>query len=209
MPSPSDSRWEKELRRKETRKKGDKKNSSGKLGGNEAYIHREWEEGRYLQFRGSIHEQVGDTNLGARVTFSPSHVENARAWSKANDPAWLSHAVLPRAFQACFVTTRIGWIKPGHAWLQIQLNLHINMRRLLETLTEDHRETVALRRTIELPKLIDKTTDIVVYYGRVFFFFFLNLFPCKKARLLNDCGSSSPRPLWEHFAIFTALRTTS
>lgn len=79
MPSPSDSQWEKELRRKETRKKGDKKNSSGKLGGNEAYIHREWEEGRYLQFRGSIHEQVGDTNLGARVTFSPSHVENARA----------------------------------------------------------------------------------------------------------------------------------
>jgi len=32
----------------------------------------------------------------------------------------------------------------------------------------------------------------------------------KKDRLLNDdCESFSPRPLWEHFAIFTAARTTS
>lgn len=54
-------------------------------------------QGRYSQFRGSIHKQVGDTNLSARVTFSPSPSlfslflpEKAR--SKANDFVWLSRA---------------------------------------------------------------------------------------------------------------------
>lgn len=76
-------------------RKGIRRIGGGKLEGNEAYIHREWEEGRYLQFRGSIHEQVGDTNLGARVTFSPSHVENARAWSE-----W-SRLIIARGVPPC------------------------------------------------------------------------------------------------------------
>jgi len=76
---PSSDSGKKRITKEGNKEEKDKKNSSGKLGRNEAYIHRKWEEGRYLQFRGSIHEQVGDTNLGARVTFSPSHVENAHA----------------------------------------------------------------------------------------------------------------------------------
>lgn len=73
MHSPSAGQWGKRITREGNKEeKAAKKNSGGKLRGNEAYVHREWVEGRYLQFRGSIHEQVGDTNLGARVTFSPS-----------------------------------------------------------------------------------------------------------------------------------------
>lgn len=103
MRSPSDSQREKNYESRKGRK-GIRRIAGAKLEGNEAYIHREWKEGRYyLQFRGSIHEQVGDTNLGSRVTFSP--LEKARAWSKANDPR-LIIARTSRAFLGCFVTQR-------------------------------------------------------------------------------------------------------
>lgn len=102
MRPRSDSRREKELRKEEIRrrrrrrrrkrvgeKEGDKKNSGAKWW--ETKRTATYVVGRYSQFRGSIHEQAGDTNLGLelRVTFSPG--ENACARSGENDPRlWLS-----------------------------------------------------------------------------------------------------------------------
>lgn len=115
---------------KKRKKKGNKKNIVAQSWREAEYsvrISRVGGQGRYLQFRGSIHKQVGDTNLSVRVTFStspfppalpsphpPTLILHEKARGKANDPAWLSRAKARRRL-SFRDNADCGWIK--RTWL--------------------------------------------------------------------------------------------
>lgn len=94
--------------------------------------------GRYLQFRGSIHEQVGDTNLDVRVTFSPRlGVCMKRRMIPRSVIGRTTTTTTSRATPATFVTTLNRVNRAEHAWLRIQLNLHTNTSVDRKTRYED------------------------------------------------------------------------